>query len=124
MPSSSPSRYQRISLRLTVFLAFVLLLLKFGNVIGAGVFAGDRSSDGIANQTLGFENIFVLNAPWRTDRKDAMSLAAAYNKIQFEWVDEVQEETIQEKAYPPGNHRKLSPGGLGSWRAHMDAMRE
>ncbi|KAJ4359784.1 uncharacterized protein N0V89_000340 [Didymosphaeria variabile] len=31
---------------------------------------------------------------------------------------------MQEKAYPPGNHRSMSSGNLGSWRAHMDIIRE
>ncbi|KAF2274751.1 uncharacterized protein EI97DRAFT_495222 [Westerdykella ornata] len=78
---------------------------------------------GIGNATLGFEKIFVVNAPWRTDRRDSISLAASYSGMSLEWIDGVQAEDIREKAYPPGNHRQLSDGLKGSWRAHMNALR-
>lgn len=68
--------------------------------------------------------MFVVNAPWRTDRKDAMALAASYSRLKFDWVDGIAADTIQETAYPPGKHRTISSGNLGSWRAHMNAMRE
>lgn len=53
MPSSSPSRYQRIFLGLILFIAFVLLLGKIGIVVGAILLTGDGASEGITNQTLG-----------------------------------------------------------------------
>ncbi|KAF9741254.1 hypothetical protein PMIN01_00793 [Paraphaeosphaeria minitans] len=53
-----------------------------------------------------------------------MSLAAAHSKTQVEWLDGTLGEKVHERAYPPGNHRKLSSGSLGSWRTHMDALRE
>lgn len=71
-----------------------------------------------------FEKIFVINAPWRTDRKDSMSLAASYSGMNLDWIDGVDAEQIVEKAYPPGNHRFMPHGNLGSWRAHMNAVRE
>ncbi|KAF2642605.1 hypothetical protein P280DRAFT_478694 [Massarina eburnea CBS 473.64] len=82
------------------------------------------ASDGIANKTLGFEKIFVINAPWRTDRKDAMSLMASFHDISFDWVDGIDPEQIKETAYPPGNHREVNQGARGCWRAHMNALRE
>jgi len=101
-----------------------------------------RQLNGIGNETLGvsslqlhitctsadgvsqFEKIFVINAPWRTDRKDSISLAATYSGIALDWIDGINVSDINKKAYPPGNHKDVTPGGLGSWRAHMDAMRE
>lgn len=53
-----------------------------------------------------------------------MILSASYSQLEFDWVDGITADTIQEKAYPPGKHRTLSPGNLGSWRAHMNALRE
>jgi hypothetical protein len=53
-----------------------------------------------------------------------MALAASYSRLKFDWVDGIAADTIQETAYPPGKHRTISPGNLGSWRAHMNAMRE
>jgi hypothetical protein len=59
MPSPSPGRYQRMFFGLIISIAFVVLLLRFGNGfgVGFGVFSGDGSSDGITNQTLGVSNI-------------------------------------------------------------------
>ena len=70
-----------------------------------------------------FQKIFVVNTPWRTDRKDAMTLAASCSMLKLDWIVGVAGDTIQEKAYPPGDHRRMSHGNLGSWRAHMNAMR-
>ncbi|KAF2465414.1 uncharacterized protein BDR25DRAFT_294919 [Lindgomyces ingoldianus] len=80
-------------------------------------------SNAIGNDTLGFQKIFVINAPWRTDRKDSISIAASYSGLSLDWVDGVAAENILEKAYPPGNHRTISDGNKGSWRAHMNALR-
>lgn len=72
-----------------------------------------------------FEKIFVINAPWRTDRKDSISLAASHSGMSVNFVDGVDAEKIHEKAYPPGRaERGLSKGLKGSWRAHMNALRE
>ncbi|PSN61056.1 hypothetical protein BS50DRAFT_163887 [Corynespora cassiicola Philippines] len=79
---------------------------------------------GIFNTTLGFEKIFVINAPWRSDRRDSLSLAASYSGIDLEWVEGINSSNIDEKAFPPGNHRTLPKGNLGSWRAHMNTIRE
>ncbi|KAF2116064.1 hypothetical protein BDV96DRAFT_645414 [Lophiotrema nucula] len=78
---------------------------------------------GVSNDTLGFQKIFVINAPWRSDRKDSIALAASYTGISLDWIPGVSVEDMQDKAYPPGNHRTVSPGNKGSWRAHMNAIR-
>ncbi|KAF1950972.1 hypothetical protein CC80DRAFT_221951 [Byssothecium circinans] len=80
--------------------------------------------DGIANQTLGFEKVFVINAPWRTDRRDAMTLAASFHDISFDWIEGVNPQEIRDTAYPPGNHREVTQGARGCWRAHLNALRE
>lgn len=71
-----------------------------------------------------FEKIFVINGPWRTDRKDSISLAASYSGITLDWINGVESEDIREAAFPPGNHRQINHGNIGSWRAHMNAIRE
>jgi hypothetical protein len=72
-----------------------------------------------------FEKIFVINAPWQTDRKDSISLAASYSGISLNFVDGVDADNIHEKAFPPGDaDRGLAKGLQGSWRAHMNALRE
>ncbi|KAF2832969.1 hypothetical protein CC86DRAFT_279150 [Ophiobolus disseminans] len=61
----------------------------------------DESLRDILNTTLGFQKIFVLNLPFRTDRRDAMSLSAAISNIKLEFVDGVTGASINQKAYPP-----------------------
>ncbi|KAI4924555.1 hypothetical protein J4E85_007671 [Alternaria conjuncta] len=74
---------------------------------------------------LKFEKILVLNLPSRTDRRDAMSLAAAISNIKLEFVEGVTGESIKNKAYPlPEENRKLSAGIRGSWRTHMNALQQ
>jgi hypothetical protein len=70
-----------------------------------------------------FQKIFVLNLPFRTDRRDAMSLSAAISNIKLEFVDGVTADSIKQSAYPPPDENlKLLPGIRGSWRTHMNAL--
>ncbi|KAK8253120.1 hypothetical protein HDK77DRAFT_170714 [Phyllosticta capitalensis] len=76
----------------------------------------------VLNQTLGFQKIFVINLPSRTDHRDAMSLAAAVTGLEIEYVDGVTE--VEDKALPPGGAEvHLNKGGLGNWRAHLNIAR-
>ncbi|KAK7422149.1 hypothetical protein QQZ08_009617 [Neonectria magnoliae] len=79
----------------------------------------------INNQTLGFQKIFVLGLPERTDRRDAITLNTALSDITFEFIDGVPGATISDKALPKESvHKKISDGALGCWRAHMNALQE
>lgn len=72
-----------------------------------------------------FQKIFVLNLPFRTDRRDAMSLSAAVSNIKLEFVDGVTGESIKPSAYPPPEENiKLLSGIRGSWRTHMNALQK
>ncbi|KAF1841169.1 glycosyltransferase family 25 protein [Cucurbitaria berberidis CBS 394.84] len=83
----------------------------------------DESLSDILNTTLGFQKILVLNLPFRTDRRDAMSLSAAVSNIKLEFVDGVTGESIKKSAYPPPEENtKLLSGIRGSWRTHMNAL--
>jgi hypothetical protein len=127
----SPS-HARISLAVALCLSVLLLVLKISyhhshnpsTVSRQYSYTAKGKPHGIANDTLGFEKIFVINGPWRTDRKDALALAASYTGITLDWIDGVDGDSIGETAYPPGNHRTISKGNRGSWRAHMNAIRE
>ncbi|TVY84973.1 hypothetical protein LSUE1_G000848, partial [Lachnellula suecica] len=91
---------------------------KFGHVFA------DSLSD-ISNTTLGFEKIFVINMPSRTDRRDATSLAAAASNLNIDFIEGVGGDSIPEAAFPPGGSAdsiKQSPGIKGSWRSHMNAL--
>ncbi|WPH04459.1 Hypothetical protein R9X50_00735000 [Acrodontium crateriforme] len=82
------------------------------------------SLDSVFNETLGFQKVFVLNLPARTDHRDSMSLAAALTGFQVEYADGVLGATVNDKYLPPGGEKaKLSEGMKGSWRAHLNIAR-
>ncbi|KAK8852203.1 glycosyltransferase family 25 protein [Apiospora arundinis] len=85
-----------------------------------------RASGSIANGTAGFSKILVINRPARTDRRDAMTLAAAVSNLTLDWVDGVDGDTVEERVLPPGDRPKSKSSDTavrGSWRAHMNALR-
>ncbi|KAL2068973.1 hypothetical protein VTL71DRAFT_15311 [Oculimacula yallundae] len=89
------------------------------------VLVGELSS--VWNSTLGFQKIFVINMPSRTDRRDATTLAAAVGKMDLEFIEGVGGDSIPEAAFPPGGSVesiRLSNGIKGSWRSHMNALQE
>lgn len=81
--------------------------------------------DHVDNSTFGFEKIFVVGLPSRTDRRDGMVLQAAVSNIEVEFIDGVRGDDVPDKAIPSAlGLERPPPGLLGSWRAHMNAIRE
>ncbi|KAI1277497.1 hypothetical protein F5Y07DRAFT_363145 [Xylaria sp. FL0933] len=79
----------------------------------------------IYNSTLGFQNIFIVSLPSRTDRRDGMSLSTALSDIEFEFVDGVDGSTIPDKALPQYSaDESPSHSTIGAWRGHLNAIRE
>jgi hypothetical protein len=73
--------------------------------------------------TLGwqFQKIFVVSLPARTDRRDALTLAASVTNLEFEWIDGV--DNVIDKALPPGGRTAyINSGTKGCWRSHMNAL--
>ncbi|KAI0122332.1 glycosyltransferase family 25 protein [Daldinia grandis] len=88
----------------------------------------DRSSaadiNRVANGTLGFEKIFAVGLPERSDKRDAIALTSTLTGFAVDWVDGVRGETVPDKAVPFGaDRKKLWETNLGSWRGHMNAIR-
>lgn len=78
----------------------------------------------IHNQTLGFEKIFVINLPERTDKRDAMSLTAALTDMKLTWTSALRGTSVPDKALPLGVDRAgWRDGGIGSWRSQMNVIR-
>ena len=72
-----------------------------------------------------FEKILVLNLPYRTDRRDAITLAAAASNLKLDFVNGVTGDSIRQSAYPPPSENiGLPPGIRGSWRTHMNALQK
>ncbi|KAG4424023.1 hypothetical protein IFR04_002865 [Cadophora malorum] len=79
------------------------------------------------NSTLGFQRIFAINMPSRTDRRDAISLAAAVSGMDVDFIEGIGGDSIPEAALPPvgsSESVKLSKGIKGSWRSHMNALHQ
>ncbi|CAK7226121.1 hypothetical protein SCUCBS95973_006092 [Sporothrix curviconia] len=79
----------------------------------------------VSNATLGFQQIFVVNLPVRTDRSDAMVLAASLTGLQLTFSAGVDASTVQDRVLPADSaSQSIHPGNKGSWRAHMNVLRQ
>ncbi|KEY66770.1 hypothetical protein S7711_11173 [Stachybotrys chartarum IBT 7711] len=79
----------------------------------------------IRNTTLGFQKIFIIGLPSRSDRRDGMALQAALSNMDVEFVDAVAGKEVDGKAIPKtSEHDRLRDGEIGCWRSHMNAIRE
>lgn len=78
----------------------------------------------VTNGTLGFGKVFVVGLPERSDKRDAIALAASLTGFNVEWINGVRGESVPDKAVPFGVDREiLMETNLGSWRGHMNAIR-
>ncbi|KAK3295095.1 uncharacterized protein B0H64DRAFT_298269, partial [Chaetomium fimeti] len=86
-----------------------------------------RPSPEILNSTLGFQHIFAINLPARSDRRDALALAGTLSELDITWVDGVLGKDVLDKTLPGDPNSRQGNGGFttgnkGSWRAHMDVL--
>ncbi|KAI9781930.1 MAG: hypothetical protein M1816_002153 [Peltula sp. TS41687] len=109
---------------------FLLIVVWFRDALGLGsrgrpLQGSARQSliDHVFNDTLGFQKIFVINLPYRTDHRDSMTLAAALNALKLDWIDGVSGADVPDKILPPGGSRDMGDGSIGAWRAILNAMR-
>lgn len=65
-----------------------------------------------------------MNLPERSDHRDALTLTGSLTGLHFDFVNGVLGDSIPEKAYPPGSGPTFSAANRGSWRAHMNAIRQ
>ncbi|KAK3935647.1 hypothetical protein QBC46DRAFT_396970 [Diplogelasinospora grovesii] len=81
--------------------------------------------DDINNSTLGFQKIFVVGLPQRTDRRDRMILEASLTGLEIEFIDGVLGKDIVNKSIPMGpNKERMGDPVLGCWRGHMNAIQQ
>ncbi|CAK7230421.1 hypothetical protein SBRCBS47491_007578 [Sporothrix bragantina] len=90
---------------------------------GAGTQGGLLAD--VSNATLGFQQIFVVSLPTRTDRSDAMVLAASLTGLQLTFSAGVDGQAVQDRVLPADSAGQPIPtGNKGSWRAHMNVLRQ
>lgn len=90
---------------------------------GTGYHAPLNVYEDILNSSLGFQRLYVINLPERTDHRDALTLVGAATNLNFTFIDGLHGETILDKALPPGREEPASMKYRGSWRAHMNTIR-
>lgn len=85
----------------------------------------DLDLQDIMNRTIGFEKVFVLSLPARTDRLDIFTMQASAIDMDFTVVTGVDGKLVQEKVLPWGMTRQhMGNGGIGCWRAHLNAYQQ
>lgn len=86
--------------------------------------APEQDFERIENATLGFQKVYVVNLPERTDKRDALSLIGALTNVKLDWVKAIRGSDVPDKALPLGVHRNgWRDGGIGSWRSQMNVIR-
>jgi GR25 family glycosyltransferase involved in LPS biosynthesis len=70
-----------------------------------------------------FGKILAINLPRRTDRRDALLLAAAYTNLTLTWVDGVAGSEVPDVTLPLRPDQVPSgDASKGCWRAHLNAL--
>ena len=73
---------------------------------------GDRIDSGVANRTLGFEKILLINLPHRSDKLDAFALAAGLTGFQFDVLPAMKGEEVSEQTLPAPFPLELLPSDM------------
>jgi Glycosyltransferase family 25 (LPS biosynthesis protein) len=80
----------------------------------------------VANATLDFGKIFVLNLETREDRHDEMALIGAATGLEFTYVGGVNSKALENQAMPDTygtSNVILTPGHLACYRGHANIWR-
>ena len=94
-------------------------------IVGSGrIIESQHQQDTVTNSTLGFQKIFAINLPSRTDKRDGLLLASKLTGFNIELVDGVDPTIVSEKALPQRipSTKPLKAGVVGCWRAHMNFL--
>ncbi|KAI4283599.1 MAG: hypothetical protein L6R35_005113 [Caloplaca aegaea] len=76
----------------------------------------------LQNETLGFEKVYVINLPKRTDKLDAIRLSASVTGFNFDVIQGQNGADMSPKALPgPFNDSPGRDAIVGCWRSHMQA---
>jgi GR25 family glycosyltransferase involved in LPS biosynthesis len=79
----------------------------------------------VYNRTLGFERVFVIGMPKRSDKRDRITVASSLTGFDVTFVPGVAPEDVAKQAAPPTwDYDQQTFGALGAWRAHMNVMQQ
>ncbi|KAF2113971.1 hypothetical protein BDV96DRAFT_495107 [Lophiotrema nucula] len=78
----------------------------------------------VQNRTLGFQKIFAVSMPHRTDKRDYQALFAFVSDLDIEFIDGVNGSEVHPKALPYTWNSEQGAGTVGCWRAHLDIYRK
>ncbi|KAL9059396.1 MAG: hypothetical protein Q9206_001525 [Seirophora lacunosa] len=82
----------------------------------------EASIKALLNETLGFEKVYVINLPKRTDKLDAIRLSASVTGFNFDVIEGQNGADMSPKAVPgPFNESPGRDAIVGCWRSHMQA---
>ncbi|KAL8683122.1 MAG: hypothetical protein Q9186_000936 [Xanthomendoza sp. 1 TL-2023] len=82
----------------------------------------EASLKALQNQTLGFEKVYVINLPKRTDKLDAIRLSASVTGFNFDVIAGQNGSDMSPKAMPgPFKNGPMRDSVVGCWRSHMQA---
>ncbi|KAL8728881.1 MAG: hypothetical protein Q9166_005121 [cf. Caloplaca sp. 2 TL-2023] len=80
------------------------------------------SLEALRNETLGFEKVYVINLPKRTDKLDAIRLSASITGFNFDVIAGQNGADMSPKALPgPFKDGDMHDSIVGCWRSHMQA---
>ncbi|CAI6341076.1 unnamed protein product [Periconia digitata] len=74
----------------------------------------------ILNQTLGFQKIYAISMPHRTDKRDYLALMGYVSNLQIDFIDGVNGSEMHPKSHPSFWKGTASTGDYGVWRAHLN----
>ncbi|KAL8705552.1 MAG: hypothetical protein Q9201_001330 [Fulgogasparrea decipioides] len=82
----------------------------------------EGSIKALQNETLGFEKVYVINLPKRTDKLDAIQVAASVTGFNLEIIAGQDGADMSPKALPgPFKDGPMHDAIKGCWRSHMQA---
>ncbi|KIW28842.1 uncharacterized protein PV07_04705 [Cladophialophora immunda] len=76
----------------------------------------------IYNETLGFQKIYMISLPERTDKQDTFAMQAAFSEISYILADGVHGDKVPAKALPHTMSQKANV--IGCWRAHLNVYQK
>ncbi|KAL2039400.1 hypothetical protein N7G274_007672 [Stereocaulon virgatum] len=89
-----------------------------------GFKAISKNLEAVHNSTLGFQKIFVINLPERTDKLDTFSVVSSLTGFAVEVIKGVKGRDVQNKSLPALEGLPTAEAGrnniVGCWRAHMN----